>query len=235
MVITNNIMQNMLHRDGPKVRKSFDALTRAHVAECSSLLGETVGLITMHLPNIDDEGYKATVSRLLNTAGNTYLASVETARHGFRRQYGILARTFVELISTIIVLGIDSEALERFHAGKLPSNKCVGWAKAVLEPLGIYYGMLSQQFGHIGPVHAILESPKPYTADDEALRFIIGTMRGNIWMLYLAAELSYHDELDERRYWKSVGAGVTYDPSDEERAWMDKFLINPFEKKDDRT
>lgn len=229
MVATNNIIQNMLHRDGPKVRRSFDVITRTHVAECSALLGDTVGMMMLHLPKIDDDGYKATVSRLLSTAVNTYLASIETARHGFRRQYGVLARTLIELIATVIVIGTDPDALERFHAGELPSTKCVGWAKAVLEPIGMYYGMLSSQFAHIGPVHAILESPKPYSRDDEALKFVIATMRSNIWLLYLATELSYHDELNECRYWKAIGRGVAYNPDEKERAWMSSFLINPYE------
>lgn len=228
-VTTNNIIQNMLKRDGPKVRRSFDTLMRTHIADCSALLGDTMGLFIQHLPKLDDESYKPTVSRLLVTAGNTYLASIETARHGFRRQYGILARTFIEMIATIIVIGIQDDALERFHAGTLPSSKCVGWAKSVLEPLGLYYGMLSNQFAHVGPVHALIETPKSFTRDDEALKFITGTMRGNIWMLYLAAELSFHDEMMEPRYWKRQGPGVIYDPSKAERAWMDEFLRNAYE------
>ncbi|WP_157999983.1 hypothetical protein [Sphingomonas elodea] len=226
-VITNDIIQNVLRRDGPRVRRSFDALTRSDVSECSALLGEVMHILMKHLPKFEDYGYKATVSRLLNTAANTYLASIETARHGFRRQYGVLARTFIELIATVIVIATRPDALEKFHEGNLPSPKCIGWAKNVLEPIGIYYGLLSDQFAHVGPVHAILESPKPYDVDDRALRFIVGTMRANIWMLYLVAELAYHDDISDLRYWRLHEDGVLYDPSDEERAWMSAFLRDP--------
>ncbi|MXP14024.1 hypothetical protein GRI44_04585 [Altererythrobacter confluentis] len=226
--ITKDMIKNQLHRDGPKIRRTFDVLAKPHISACSELFGEAVGLIVRHLPRLDDEDYKATVSRLLNSAANTYLASIEVARHGYRRQYGMLARSFIETIATVIAIAIEPDALERFHAGKLQSTKCVGWAKGVVAPLGMYYGMLSKQFVHIGPAHAAFEPIAPYSAEDEALAFIISSMRGNAWLLYLAAELVAHDEIGSARYWKALGGGaVSYDPSEKEREWMADFLVTP--------
>ena len=73
-------------------------------------------------------------------------------------------------------------------------------------------------------------SPFPFIRfEDEALKFIISSMRGDVWLLYLAAELVFHDEIEVPRYWKPMGEGVAYDPSKSERKWMAEFLITPDE------
>src|SRR3546814_13152669 len=105
----------------------------------------------------------------------------------------MVARSMIATIATVTSIAIRPTAREQFHAGTLQSTKCVGWAKEVLEPLGMYYGMLSNQFVHIGPVHAAFEPIRRYTPDDEALRFIVSSMRGNVWMLFLTAEPVFHD------------------------------------------
>jgi hypothetical protein len=226
---TKDMIMNQLSRDGPKIRRSFDVVARTHIVACSEVFGEAAGLIIRHLPRLDDNGYKATASRLLSSASTTYLASIEVARHGYRRQYGVLARSFIETIATVITIAIEPKALSDFHEGKLKSTKCVGWAKRVVEPIGMYYGMLSDQFVHIGPIHAAFEPVSSYAAADEALKFIASSMRGDVWMLYLAAELVVHDEVDEPRYWKQWGENVAYDPSEGEREWMARFLVTPDE------
>lgn len=216
---------NQLERDGPKIRRSFDKVARSDIIACSDLFGETQGLIVGHLPRLSDGDYKATASRLLNSAASTYLASIEVARHGYRRQYGMLARTFIETIATVIAITIRPGALSEFHAGTLKSTKCVGWAKEALPPLGRYYGMLSEEFVHVGPGHAGFEPISIYAPGEEPLKFILNSMRGGAWLLYLATELLLHDEVAEPRYWKPAGEGVAYLPSEDERRWMMSFLL----------
>lgn len=108
----------------------------------------------------------------------------------------MLARSLIETIATVIVIAIRPTALAEFHAGQLRSTKCVGWAKDVIPSLGQYYGMLSEQFVHIGPAHAAFEPITLYREGDEDLKFIVSSLRGDIWLLYLAAELAVSDELD---------------------------------------
>lgn len=90
----------------------------------------------------------------------------------------------------------------------------------------MYYGMLSDHFTHIGTSHAALEILGPFKSDDEALSFIIRTMRSNAWLLYVVTELVYHDEISTTRYWYPKGGGaVAYNPSIDEREWMGEFLV----------
>lgn len=224
VVTTKTMIMNQLNRDGPKIRRSFDSLAHDDIAACSEVFGRAIGLIVRHLPRLDDDGYKATVSRILHTASNTYLATIEVARHGYRRQYGILARSFIEAIATVIVIAVKPTALAEFHAGTLNSPKCVSWSKDIIPILGQYYGMLSNEFVHVGRSHAGFEPASAYQSNEEALGFILGSMRGNVWLLYMATELVFHDEVHAPRYWKPMGDGVAFDPSDSERRWMGTFL-----------
>lgn len=221
---TKNMLKNQFKRDAPKITASFDRLAKTDLEACSELFGEAMGLVIRHLPQVDDDSYKPTVARLLATAVNTYLASIEVARHGYRRQYGMLGRSFIEIIATVVAIATETDNLERFHAGKLSSSKCIGWATKIIPILGKYYGMLSEYNVHVGPIHAMFEPVKCYKEDEEARKVIVSSMKADVWLMYLTAELVFHDEVIGPRYWKSEGPGIRYDPSEVEQEWMLKFL-----------
>ncbi|PRZ45307.1 hypothetical protein [Tritonibacter scottomollicae] len=223
-ILTNDILVNQLKRDGPRVARSFDRLAKHEIAECSVLFSSVQGMLLRHLPHIDDNGFKATSARLLSSASNSYVASLEVARHGFPRQYGSLARMVVETLATVLALATNSEALEQFHSGKLASSKCVTWAKNTLPILPPLWRMLSNDFVHIGKGHSTLDMPKQYTSDDEALGFIMGSMMMMAWLLQIVTELVFADEQIDLLYWKRSGDGWSFDPSPEAVKWMDEHL-----------
>jgi hypothetical protein len=221
---TNDMLVNQLYRDGPRVAKSFDRQTKAVVEECSAVLGQVSGLILQNLPQAEENSFEATVAGLLFSAANSYVASIQVARHGYPRQYGAIARMLVETISMVIVLAIRPGALVDFHAGKLDSNKCVGWSKAVLPPLGHFWGMLSREFVHISRNHASFEGPISFTETDESLDFIKTSMKGNVWLLFIVADLVFHDSRHTVRFWRREGHAAYFDPSAEIMEWTERFL-----------
>ncbi|MBN9436953.1 hypothetical protein [Bosea sp. (in: a-proteobacteria)] len=227
---TNDMLVNQLYRDGPRVAKSFDRRTKEVVEECSAVLGQVSGLILQHLRQAEKDNFEATVAGLLYSATNSYVASIQVARHGYPRQYGALARMLIETISMVIVLAIRPGALVDFHAGKLDSNKCVGWSKAVLPPLGHFWGMLSREFVHISRNHATFEGPVAFTETDEALDFIKTSMKGNIWLLFIVADLVFHDERKTIRFWRREGQAAHFDPSPEILEWSARFVGEGFVK-----
>ena len=122
-------------------------------------------------------------------------------------------------------LQIEKGALERFLEGKLDSTKTVTHAKRVLPPIGYLYGMLSNEFVHIGPNHAKLEPVVVYEANEEPLEFIGSILRATAWLIYVIAEIVFHDEISEPRYWRSHGNGhYEYAPSEMEFAWLKEFF-----------
>src|ERR1700733_12221201 len=120
---TSDMLVKQLHRDGPRVAESFDRLTKTDIEECSAVFGQVQGLLLRHLSRLDSADFKATATRLLFSASNSLVASIEVARHGYPRQYGAVARVLIETLATVIVLAIKKGALEEFHAGTLDSTK----------------------------------------------------------------------------------------------------------------
>src|ERR1700722_4049254 len=101
IVVTKDILVNQILRDGPAIAESFDKITRDEIREISAVIADSFSLCYRHIPN-DTEEYKPTCSRLLFSSLTAFMASVEAARHGFRRQYGAAARSIVETLATIL-------------------------------------------------------------------------------------------------------------------------------------
>jgi len=223
--ITKDLLLNQIYRDGPLVAKSFDEISKYQLDEISMVIADTYSLIFNHIKS-DVDDYKSTCAGLVGNALSTFIASIEVARHGFRRPYGSIARGIIESLSVILHIMVEPGALENFHNGKLQSTKSISAAKKIFEPIGFFYGKLSNDFVHITKFHAILEPVKKFTNDEEPLKFILSTLRANAWLIYVVSELVFYEETASPRYWKDMGNGhFKYDPSDEEKIWQKKFLF----------
>jgi hypothetical protein len=224
IIVTKDILINQISRDGPLIAKSFDRLAKDHFREISAVLADSMSLIFRYTI-IDSHDYKSTCARLLSSAISAFIASVEVARHGFRRSYGAMARNIVETLATVLQIAVEPDSLDNFYAETLQSTKSIATAKRVLPPFGQMYGMLSQHFVHINKAHAGLEPIVSYKEGEEPFALIISTLRANAWLIYVVAELIFHDEILVPRYWRYLGQGAfAYDPSDVERDWQKQFL-----------
>jgi hypothetical protein len=222
--VTKDVLINQLYRDGPVIAASFDKLAKEDIREISSVMADAMSLLFRHL-SPGEEDYKATCAALISSALSTFVASIEVARHGHRRPYGSVARGIVEALSTVIHIATEEGALARFHEDKLQSTKSISLARRAFPPFGPLYGMLSNYFVHINKSHGMFEPTIKFTKREEPFQFIISTMRVHVWLIYVVAELAFHEDLEEPRYWKYVSANeLRYDPSDEEKAWQAKFL-----------
>jgi hypothetical protein len=99
--VTKDVLVNQLCRDGPAIAASFDKLAKEDLREISSVIADALSLLYRHV-NPGEEDYKATCAALLSSALSTFIASIEVARHGYRRPYGSIARGIVEVLSTVL-------------------------------------------------------------------------------------------------------------------------------------
>jgi len=217
-----DMLLNQLKREGPKIARSFDKLAKRQLKEASVLVATTYGILSSHLYKQDDQGSSATCARLISQASNSFIASVELARHGFLIQHGAMSRSIVETLATALVLVLDPSNLQKFHDGKLKSSKCIGPASKALPIIGQNWGMLSKQFVHIGPFHARLEMPQAFTPGSQELSFVNNSILLNAWLLYVITELVFHQEI-HCLYWRAEGSGVVFDPTKEGKEWLEWF------------
>lgn len=144
--------------------------------------------------------------RLLINANQTLIAALQTLRAGFRLQPGILVRSVLEALSTVLYILKTPEGLTRFKAGKLDSAKTIGPASKVLPPLGRMYGFFSKHFVHLGSPHLEPNPLSNYSERDEVLKLNLSFMKVSLWLLYIVGELVTFEK-GSTSYWKHVGGG----------------------------
>jgi hypothetical protein len=236
MLFTKDILKNQLTRDTPKIAASFDRVALEKLETAGALLAEAIGIYTPQLIKygLDDERLQPTCARLLNHATESLIASVHVARGGYRRQYGLIARSAVESLAVVLQLYGRPSFLADFHAGKLSGSKSVSYANKMLPLFGRLYGHLSAAFVHTGGMHAHLQRLVEYVPGEDALDYIVSNIRLNAWLIYAVSELVFFEFVGQPRYWKIIqetpeGTHFAYDPSEQERAWMEALFNDTLE------
>jgi hypothetical protein len=172
----------------------------------SELIGKTYGILAPRIvgTNLTERDLTSTSARLLHHAETTFVGAVHLARGGFRRQYMTLIRSVFEALAVVIRLCADPKALANFYAGDLGSTKAVSAANKLFPVFGRLYGMLSNEFVHIGENQSAFEVMGDYSKDDEDLKLILTSMKVTAWVMYVATELVFIEFVPRPRYWKIV-------------------------------
>ena len=89
----------------------------------------------------------------------------------------VLIRSIIETAAGVVRLCSDPDGLANFYAGTLSSTKAISGASKVFPGLGRIYGMLSNEFVHIGEFHAAFDFMGDYAKDDEDLKVILTNMK----------------------------------------------------------
>lgn len=229
VIITSDILVNQLRRDGPKIEASFDRLCEKELHELSAFLSTTTGLLFTGLKVAirHDQKLKAACAQLLMNAANSFAAAVALLRMGYVLQPGIVIRSMLEAISTVLHLLQRPGDLTAYQNHTLQSPKTIAAAKKALPPFGQLYGYFSDNFSHIGHLHKSLTPISEFNEKHAALEVNLTFFRLALWLLYVTTELLFNELIENPRYWQQVQNGYAYDPSAEERDWMSSFLGIP--------
>jgi hypothetical protein len=229
LVFTRDILVNQLRRDGPKIEATFDRLCDADLHELSDLFSQASGLIFtgLKISSRNNQKLEAACAFLLVNASSSLLSATTLLRTGFVLQPGILIRSVLEAISTVLYLLQHPEGFSAFEKGKLQSTKTISAAKAIIPIFGQLYGRYSEDFVHISHLHQLGNPITPYTERHEGLEANLTFLRTASWLLYVTAELLFNELVSEPRYWHPKNGGYEYNPSLEERAWMTSFFHMP--------
>lgn len=229
---TEDMLVNSIKRDSTKIALSFDKLCDHHLQEISRLISITLMVISRGFAKAsqDNDELKLACLEMLTNATNSFTAAATLLRNGYRLQPGILIRSIIETISTVLHLFINRDDLKGFREGRLQSSKTIAAAKKVLPPFGQLYGFFSKEFAHIGTLHQNLQPLTSYDVFDDALKVNISFLRLTSWMLYVTTELICYEVVGTPRYWQDLGENeqghmYAYNPSDHEREWQANYLV----------
>ena len=225
-VFTTEMLLNQLRRDGPKIEASFDKLCENNLRELSGFFSTTLGLLFagLRVATRHDQPLRVACAELLMNACHSFGAAVAILRLGYVLQPGIIIRSILEAVSTVLHLLQNPSDLASYRDGTLQSPKTFAAAKRAIPPLGNLYGYFSDNFAHIGHLHKSATILSEFNERHDALEVNLGFLRIAAWLLYVAVELLFHELLEQSRYWRPAPNGYVYDPSDEEREWMTAFF-----------
>lgn len=226
VVFTEDVLLNQLRRDGPKIEKSFDSLCEGELAQLSSLVSRTAGLLYsgLAIAKQNNDEIREACAMLLINGSNSFAAAVAVLRMGYVLQPSIILRSLLEALSTSLHLLQNPGDLAAYEEHKLPSTKTIAAAKRALPPFGHLYGHFSENFVHIGRFHKTINPVREYSRGNEALELNISSLRIAAWLLYVTTELAFNELLQEPRYWQSVDQGYMYNPSEAEREWVTEYF-----------
>ncbi len=226
IIISKDILINQLHRDGPKIQKSFDALCSSDIEEISAFISCSVSILYSGL--LVSKKAKAhrmlACTELLINALNSLGASTQLLRSGYTLQPGIVIRSILESVSTVFHLLDRPNDFEKYQNGLLESPKTIAAAKKAIPTFGSLYRAFSENFTHIGHLHRTIQRVEEYRELNDPLKMNIGFLKMTSWLIYVCSELLFHNLIQEPRYWQKVEGGFMYNPSEEERGWMEKYL-----------
>ena len=233
IIVTDDVLFNQLRRDCPRIAKAFDSMCCQDLEALNQEvchLTATLAAVATRLPHARfDLDLCTTCFALLDNSTHTFLAAVELTRRGFRLQPGILIRSILESVSTVLHVVINKSDLEKLKNGKLSSTRTIASAKKILPVFGPFYGQLSKSFVHVGYLHYSLDggnSIREWQEGEEALRFLLGALRFVIWSINVAAELAFFDSLAPHRFFRKKPDGsVLWAPTAAERERMEELLF----------
>lgn len=223
---------NQITRDAEKIAQSFDALHSADLDKMSALFAHCSAILACGLMKAEreEDELRIACAELLYNSLNSMVAAAYMLRGGFVLQPGPVVRSAIEAMAVALHLMQFSEDLQKHRDHKFESTRAISSAKRVFPPFGQLYGLLSNEFTHVGSLHKQLTPIRKYTGSEESLQLNIQFLTSGIWMSYVSCELVFLDSIGQPRYWRELAKQIegkttySYEPSSEEKVWMADFL-----------
>lgn len=226
VVMTDNLLENQILKQGPKIAESFDKCYGKDFKEISAEMSRCAAPLFLGFREIVKKPWQLSCFQILFNAFNTVSCALIVLRQGYRLQPGILLRNVFEAISVVLAIIQDEKTFKLYSSGRLDSAKTLSIAKKILPFLGELYGRFSEDFAHISSFHGRFNRLNEFQRGEEAAEFNLSAIRMTSILLYITTELLCYDYVPKLRYWERIAPGqYKYNPSGTERDWQKKYLL----------
>ncbi len=206
-VYTNDMLIKRCKREAPRVARSFDKLCKDEIpvlslnfSRCAQRIGDG-----FHRAVDDNDEMAIESGQLLMNALKTIEASYELLRNGYILQPAMLLRSVIEVFCLIAYFNIQEGGFNEFKTNKkFDINKTVWHGKQLIEPLGQFQGMLSNNFVHISELHSAFNIVEEYKEMTDPLKMNLDFLRISIWITYIVSELAFIKHFEEHEFWNRV-------------------------------
>lgn len=218
------MLMNRVEREARITAESFDAIAGGAVAHLEQMyFRSAIILHSVHQIPID-EPYKTSAAVLTN-ALKSLSAALALLRMGWRLQPYSCLRNGIEATSVVVHLVAHPNDLEKFRGGKLDIPKTLKAAKTAIPPIGRLYGMLSEEFVHVGKPFWHIQKGNIYSESEWEMWQCLAAISFFAFTILIVSELAFYEFVSERHCWTVQGDGnlrQTWSP--EIKRWREEFV-----------
>lgn len=227
IIVSDSILMNRVQREAQAVAESFDLITRDAVAHIEEMYGLVSVLLYMGLNELvrPDDHLRRICAIVLTNALKSLSATFALIRTGWRLQPNICLRNGIEAASVVLHLIQHPEDLEKFKGGRLDSTRTLKAAKAALPVIGPLYGILNEEFVHVGKPFLHIQNGNVYAESESVMWQSLAGVAGFALMLYIVTELLFLDKIADAQCWKKIGeTGYQQQFSENIKTWREEFI-----------
>jgi hypothetical protein len=220
-----NMLMNRVEREAKVIAEGFDLLCHEHVAEIEQLYGPIAALLmagSQYSEKSQDQ-IRIALYKVLTNALKSFTAAFSLLRSGWRLQPYQCIRNCMEALSVTLHLFMHSEDLGTFERDELQSTATFKSAKQLMPNFGRVYGILSEEYTHVGRPFRFVQSGIPYFKEEKDLWRSLGVLMSVLWLFYQVTELVFLDLAEPPLFWKEVNVGqYEFKPKRQAIEWQEK-------------
>jgi hypothetical protein len=220
------MLMNRVDREARVVAASFDPICREAVEHLETMYIQVAALIHVGLENSKnpEQELPHTCTILLWNALKSLSAAFSLLRTGWRLQPYQCLRNGMEAISVVTHLIEYPHDLQKLKDGDLKSTKTISSARAAIPSIGTLYGMLSDDFVHVGKPFLYVQKGNVYTDTEGEMWQCLASIAFFSLMLYTVAERLCYKWVSEPKCWRRIDSvKFALKSSDEMRRWRSEF------------
>jgi hypothetical protein len=148
---------NHIHSTSDKVADHFDKFHSAFVESMASDISvsfkELDSIINHPTHDLNDQEFQSAL--LLWSCLNSAICAIEAFRRGYFIEPSAICRNTLEYACAAYEICKDVSAHTKYMSGKYHSNEAPTFAKKQLAMIGKVYGILSNLYTHLSPLHSV--------------------------------------------------------------------------------
>ena len=225
VIYSGRMLMNRVEREARVTAESFDTIAGEAVthlekmySRCAILL-HTVHQVPIHEPH-------KTSAAVLTNALKSLTAAFALLRTGWRLQPYLCLRNGIEATSVVIHLVAHPSDLQKFKDGKLSVPKMLKAAKTAIPPIGRLYGILTEEFVHVGKPFWHIQKGNIYSASEWEMWQCLAAISFFSFVVFIVSELALYSLVSEHHCWTMLKDGNLKQMwSLEIEQWRQKFVV----------
>jgi hypothetical protein len=218
------MLMNRVEREARVTAKSFDAIASVAVTHLEQMYSRSAILLHSIQQAPMDDPYK-TYAAVLTNALKSMTAAFALLRTGWRLQPYSCLRNGIESISVVAHLVLQPNDLQKFKDGKIDVPKTLRAAKIAIPPIGKLYGMLTEEFVHVGKPFWHSQKGNIYSESEWQMWQCLAAISFFAFTVLIVSELALCQFVSERHCWTVQEDGNLRQMwSPEIKQWREEFV-----------